>query len=77
MKFKEFFVVLLISLSLMACGGGGGTTTSSAPPPSSFKIGGTISGLSGSGLVLQNNGGDNLSVSAGATSFTFATAVTR
>src|SRR5206468_3535659 len=29
-----------------------------------FTIGGTVSGLSGTGLVLQNNGGDNLTVLA-------------
>ena len=40
-----------------------------------YTIGGTVSGLSGTGLVLQDNGGNNLSVSAGATSFTFTTAI--
>jgi large repetitive protein len=40
-----------------------------------YTIGGTVSGLSGSGLVLQNNGGNNLSVAAGATSFTFSTPI--
>jgi Galactose oxidase, central domain len=40
-----------------------------------FTIGGTITGLTASGLVLQNNGGDNLTVSSGATAFTFATPV--
>ena len=40
-----------------------------------YSIGGTITGLTGSGLVLQDNGGDNLSVSASATSFTFPTLV--
>ncbi len=35
-----------------------------------YTVGGTVSGLSGAGLALQNNGGDNLSVSAnGAFSF--------
>jgi hypothetical protein len=29
---------------------------------SSYKIGGTVTGLTGTGLVLQNNGGDNLTV---------------
>ena len=37
----------------------------------SFTVGGTISGLTGSGLVLQNNGGANLTVPAGATNFQF------
>lgn len=40
-----------------------------------YTIGGTISGLaSGNTVELQNNGGDNLIVSAGANDFTFATA---
>ena len=39
----------------------------------SFTVGGTVSGLSGT-VVLQDNGGDNLSVSANG-SFTFATAL--
>ena len=38
-------------------------------------LSGTISGLQGSGLVLQNNGGDNLTINANATSFTFAASV--
>src|ERR1700723_1392735 len=40
----------------------------------SFSIGGTVSGLPGTGLVLQDNGGDNLAVSANG-AFTFATSV--
>ena len=39
-----------------------------------FTVGGTVSGLAGSGLVLQNNAGDDLAVSASG-SFTFATAL--
>ena len=42
---------------------------------SSFTIGGTVSGLAGSGLVLQNNAGDDLAISADG-SFTFATPLT-
>ena len=49
-----------------------GTTTTAS---GTFTIGGTISGLTASGLVLQNNAGDNLTVASGATSFTFATAL--
>jgi hypothetical protein len=41
---------------------------------SDFTVGGNIDGLAGSGLVLQNNGGDDLQVTSGG-SFTFATAV--
>jgi 6-phosphogluconolactonase (cycloisomerase 2 family) len=39
-----------------------------------FTVGGTVSGLAGSGLVLQDNGGDNLAISASG-AFTFATPV--
>jgi 6-phosphogluconolactonase (cycloisomerase 2 family) len=52
------------TLIVAACGGGGG----SASP---LTIGGTVSGLAGSGLVLTDNGSDNLAVS-GNGSFTFA-----
>ena len=42
-------------------------------PPANYSVGGSISGLTGSGLTLQNNGGDDLVVAALATSFTFLT----
>jgi len=32
--------------------------------PNAYRIGGTVSGLVGTGLVLQNNGGDDLTVAA-------------
>ena len=52
--------------------GEGGTT---APPaPVTYTIGGTVSGLKGSGLVLQNNNGDDLAISANGR-FTFATPI--
>ena len=40
----------------------------------SFTIGGTVSGLAGTGLVLQDNGGDNLTITANG-NFTFHTAL--
>lgn len=43
-----------------------------APPQ--YTVGGTVSGLSGTGLVLENNGGDNLSIT-GNGSFTFNTSI--
>ncbi len=50
---------------LVACGGG-----SSGPP--TYTVGGTVTGLSGSGLVLQSGGGANLPITASG-AFTFAT----
>lgn len=44
------------------------------PPTPTYTISGNVSGLSGSGLVLQNNGGDSLSISANG-GFTFPTAI--
>ena len=65
--------VLLASLSFSGCGGGSASRTT--PPPSTYTIGGTVSGLAGTGLVLQDNGGDNLPVSANG-GFTFPTPLT-
>jgi hypothetical protein len=68
------FMMLAIPLPLVVgCGGsaGGGSTP---PPPTTYTIGGTVSGLTGTGLVLQDNSGNNLAVSASG-SFAFSTAV--
>jgi len=50
------------------------TNVSVACTTNAYTIGGTVTGLTGSGLVLRDNGGDNLSVTA-AGAFTFAPAV--
>ena len=42
-------------------------------PTTTYSVGGTVSGLTGTGLALQNNGGDTLAVAAAATAFTFST----
>src|SRR5215472_15641008 len=55
----------------LVAGCGKSSITASAP---TFAVGGMVSGLTGSGLVLQINGGGNLSVTANG-SFTFATPV--
>ncbi len=44
------------------------------PATTLFQLGGTVSGLAGTGLVLQNNAGDSLSVSANG-AFAFATSL--
>ncbi len=46
-----------------------------AAPSGPYTIGGTVSGLTGAGLVLRNNGGDDEAVAANATNFTFNTAI--
>jgi uncharacterized protein YaiE (UPF0345 family) len=49
------------------------TCTTTTTVASSYTVGGTVTGLSGT-VVLQNNGADSLSVAAGG-GFTFATAL--
>ena len=48
--------ISLVILFLAACSGG------DSGPPSTYAVGGTVSGLKGSGLVLANNGADALPV---------------
>jgi hypothetical protein len=64
---KRVLPVLTIFLLITACGGGKGSLPT-------FTVGGSVSGLAGTGLVLQNNGGDNVSVSSDG-NFVFATRV--
>lgn len=54
-------VALMCATSLAACGGGSG----------SLIIGGTISGLTKTGLTLTNNNGPELAIASGATGFSF------
>ncbi len=54
----------VFALLLASCGGGGGGAAG-------YTIGGTVSGLTGTGLVLQNNGADDKTITGdGAFSFT-------
>jgi len=70
MKSSMLILTVVAALLLVACG----SSPVAVPPPATYTIGGTISGLSGTGLVLQDNGGNNLSVSANG-SFMFSTAI--
>lgn len=54
----------LLAVAVAACGG-----------KASFTVGGTIYGLTNSGLELKNNGGEPLVVPAGATSFSFPNSI--
>jgi len=67
-----------LALAALACGlaacGGGGSSTAAVTVTPTYTVGGTVSGLTGTGLVLQDNGVDNLPVSASG-KFTFATAL--
>ncbi len=77
-------ICALAGLSLAGCGGGGGAGGGSGASSggstggggsggttSTYSVGGTITGLSGSGLTLTDNGGNALTVPSGASTFTF------
>lgn len=59
-------LALACALGLSACGGGSGDL---------YLTGSIVGGVTVDGLILQNNGGDDLVVPAGATGFQFANRV--
>jgi hypothetical protein len=76
-SFSRFASLSLISIALSvlaACGGGGYGGGGGGGGGYSYTVGGTVTGLNGAGLVLRDNGGDDLAVSASGM-FTFATKV--
>lgn len=68
-KWSYFWIFCFAIMIIAGCGGG-----SNDPAVPHYTIGGTVNCLTGSGLVLQNNGSDDLSISADG-NFTFATSV--
>ena len=78
--------LLIVALALSACGGAGdgsgymppSSPTMSPPAPTPVtgqQLSGTITGLTGSGLVLQLNTDLNVTIPANGTSFTFPTPI--
>jgi 6-phosphogluconolactonase len=60
-----------VLVALSTCGG---TSGSSDPPPTDYRVGGTVNGLSGSGLILELNGGSELPIGTNG-AFTFASSL--
>ncbi|MDO8990766.1 MAG: beta-propeller fold lactonase family protein [Sideroxyarcus sp.] len=75
MRFDNIGIIhasaVLLASFLAACGGGSGGESGAQ---TGYTIGGMLSGLTGTGLVLQNNAADDLAASADG-SFTFVTPV--
>jgi hypothetical protein len=72
-----FIYVVMTALVLTSCSGmkqPAGLGPAPGSGSSTFTVGGTVAGLTGTGLVLQDNGGDNLAISASGP-FTFKTAI--
>lgn len=70
------FIFLLVILAIAGCSSASfilPEQVTPTPTPTSYSIGGTITGLSGT-VILQNNAGDNLTLTADG-SFTFTTAI--
>src|SRR5882757_3582276 len=66
-------IASIAATTIAACTGGiGGTTDIVTAASTPYTVGGSVSGLSGSGLTLQNNGEDSLKVTADG-AFTFTT----
>src|SRR5215469_16840121 len=57
--------VVCLAALVAGCSGGG----SLFPPNTSFLVEVSVTGLAGSGLVLQNNGGDDLGVTSNTDTF--------
>lgn len=70
-RIVRYVLTALTLFSLSACGGGGSGGASASPP--TYSIVATVTGLSGAGLVLQNNGTIDLPVGANGT-FNISTA---
>jgi para-nitrobenzyl esterase len=70
MNRKLFPATGAIGLLLLAACGGGGGYGGGGGGGTMYSVGGTVTGLTGSGLVLESNAGNNLPISA-AGAFTF------
>ncbi len=75
MFYARLFRIAVLSISFFFAGCHGDDNSVVQVQQDAFTISGTVNGLTGSGLVLQNNAGDDLAISANG-SFTFATALT-
>ena len=81
LKFLAAACLILSSITFSGCsglgasvaGGGGGVGTGGAGP---YTIGGAVVGLTGTGLMLQDNGGDTLAITGNST-FTFKTTIAK
>jgi len=70
-KWRNLVAIAAVTLGTGCGGGGEGGADLPPPPPPSYMIGGTVTGLTGSGLVVQNNSASDLAVPPGATGFVF------
>lgn len=72
--FTKSLVIMMALVIMAGCTGTPSKTSGGSSHSSSYTIGVTVTGLTGSGLVLQDNSGDNLTITGKGTS-TFATKI--
>jgi hypothetical protein len=72
-QFVTSVILLACALLISACSGGG-SNGGGGGPPITYTVGGSVSGLQGTGLVLQDNLGNDLGVASSGT-FVFITAI--
>jgi alpha-tubulin suppressor-like RCC1 family protein len=72
---KRAFLLSTVSL-VAACGGGGGGTDNTTQLPAQYSISGAVTGLTATGLVLQDGNGNAVTLSQGATNFAFKSGAT-
>jgi hypothetical protein len=72
MKTRTSTLAALVGSTLFLFACGGGSSSGATPSPASGTVGGTVNGLAtGANLVLRNNGGNDLAISANG-SFAFS-----
>ncbi len=75
-KFPCAVTLLFASLLLTACSGLPQNASPTGAGSGPYTISGTVTGMTGTGLVLQDNGGDNLTITKAGT-FVFATSIAK
>lgn len=75
MSIRHYPAIALCCVIFAGCGGGNGGSGSGNPaPPPTYSVGGSVSGLAGTGLTLRNNGTNDLAVAANG-NFSFPTSL--
>jgi subtilisin-like proprotein convertase family protein len=74
MNMRFGVVLAALAFGLSGCKGGGTSGSPSGMPTVTYSVGGTVTGLTGAGLVLRVNGAGNLAIAAGG-SFAFASPI--
>lgn len=67
-------VALMLTLSLSSCGDSSSSDDPASPGVTTYTVGGFVSNLTGTGMMLRNNGGDDLPVMSNG-KFTFDTPI--